>query len=203
MLAVAGLSAVVGSVLALRVLGTPDAAAGPSPPPAAGLGAQRALAELLLREAGMSSRSDPVILTDAEVNAFIEHHLEVRRARLSPLRVRLEAGRVEVTGRTTVGRLLEDQAPSWVRGLLPGPVLDLEMWPAVRGRLRVREGRGELVVEQAVLGRQAVRASWVWGMLGLDPEPLLRWRLPRTVEGIEVEEGRLLIHARPRARRSG
>ena len=132
----------------------------PAPEPEAGLRVQSVLAQLLLREAGLSSRQDPLVLTAAEVNAFLAEHVEVRDAPVWPVRVQIDPDGVELGGATTLGRLVE--ASGWDRRLgrfVPGSV-----WRATRsgspraGRIAVSSGgrSGVPGPRPATIGRQAV-----------------------------------------------
>jgi hypothetical protein len=187
-------AATLGAVLAARLLGLPDAAELPPPDLGAELRAQHGVAELLLRAGGVSTRRGPVEMRTAELDAFLSRHVEARRLRLHPLRVHAERGALEVAGRTTVGQLAAGSGLGW----LPGPVLDLGVWVSATGRLDVGPGgEGAFVVERAAVGRQPVPPGWLLRVLGIDARDLT-WRMPRIVERIEIQPGRLLIHTRPR-----
>src|SRR4029434_2249647 len=71
-----------------------------------GFSAQRKLYELVLRESGRSTRTDPVVLSEAEVNAFLANHLEEAAGLpFSPLVVRFAGGQLELRGQTVqIGR---------------------------------------------------------------------------------------------------
>ena len=60
-----------GGLLLARALAAPDEAGTPPRIPGPGVRVQSVLAQLLLREAGLSTRHDPLALTAAEVNAFL------------------------------------------------------------------------------------------------------------------------------------
>jgi hypothetical protein len=66
----------------------------------------------------------------------------------------------------------------------------------VEGRLAVRPGEAELLVDRATIGRQPVPVQWMWRVLDVNPREQLTWRLHRVVEQIEVKPGHLLIHTR-------
>lgn len=185
--------------LGSRLLSPPASARiGESADPGAGFRVQQTLAEVLLRQGGASRRVDPVVLEIAELNAFLSRHLESRRLGLRPVVVQAEEGRFEVAGRTSLRALLAGSAGEGLTDLLPGGLLDADVWLSVRGRLIVRDGEGQLVVEQARVGRQPVPPAWLWGLLGTDPREILHWRMPRVVERLEAQRGRVVIHTRPR-----
>lgn len=181
--------------LGTRLLAVPD---GPGSPvsPDAGLRAQHQIAQLLLREAGLSSQSEPVILTAAELEALLARHVRIGELPAAP-RVRIHAEAIEVGGPVPLGRLLDRSPRGWGRRLVPAPVRDLPLWLALGGRILVRQGRGELSIERAAVGRQPVPVAWLRGLLGPRLPDGLGWRLPRVVERIDLEPGRIVIHTRP------
>jgi len=189
-------AALVGIALGARLLGQPAAASAEPPDPGAGLRAQSRLAELLLRSGGLARHDQPVGLATAELNALLTRHVEARRLPLFPVLVRADAGILEVAGRTSLRQLGPGSSLRGLASVLPGALLDLDLWVAVEGRVEVRDGTGELVVERAAIGRQRVPPSWLWAVLGLDPREYLVWRMPRFVERVEVQPGRLLIYTR-------
>ena len=119
-------AAVAGMTLAVRLLGEPGPVGEPPRPGASGLGVQGGIAELLLRSGGMSSRTDPIVLPEAELNAFLQGHLGGRRLVLHPIHVRVRDGWLDLMGRTSLRRAIAPD--SAVSRLLPEPVLDLEIW---------------------------------------------------------------------------
>jgi hypothetical protein len=187
----------VGGLLLARVLAAPDEAGGPAPDPEAGVRVQSVLAQLLLREAGLSTRQDPLALTAAEVNAFLAD-VQIRDAPVWPVRVQIAADGVELSGVTTVGRLVPAALGSWAGAILPGSIGGQPVWVAVRGHVEVGSGgRAEFRAYSGVLGRQTIPVALLWRVLGGRPSALV-WRMPRVVERVESEPGRLVIHTRPR-----
>ena len=192
--------AVVGLVLAIgvawgtaRALSWPDEGAPVAPDPLGGRRFQSVLAQLLLRESGLSSREEPLALSAADVNAFLRYQVEVRDAPVWPVQVRLEAEGVQIGGASTLRKLAD-------RGLglgwaLPGALGDYPVWVSVTGQVTVRSGRGEFVADVARVGRQPVPVGVFWTMLGGRP-PALTWRMPRVVDRVDAEPGRLVIHTR-------
>ena len=68
---------------------------------------QQKVAEILLREANVSSRKDPIVITQRELNAFLQRHLlESEKIRVSPMTVQFTRGKVEVQGQTELRYLL-------------------------------------------------------------------------------------------------
>jgi hypothetical protein len=181
----------VGSV---RSLSWPDWS-GPVPPnPEASARVQSALAQLFLREAGLSSRQEPLALSADEVNAFLGQ-IEVRDPPAWPVRVRMDTDQIELGGVTTLGRLLGRGLGSGLTGALPGLVRNRPAWVSVSGQISVRGGRAEFLTRTATIGRQRVPVALLWHLLGGRP-PTLTWRMPRIVERVDVEPGRLFLHTR-------
>ena len=162
----------------------------------AGVRVQSVLAQLLLREAGLSSRQDPLILTAAEVTAFLREHVQVRDAPVWPVQVQMEPDGVELGGATTLGRLITSAAGSGLGGLMPGSVGGHPVWIAARGTIVVSPGgRAEFRAHAGTIGGQAVPLALMWRVVGGRP-PALVWRMPRVVDRVDIEPGRLIIHTR-------
>jgi hypothetical protein len=179
-----------------RALAFPEEAGPPVPDPQAGLRVQSVLAQLLLREAGLSSRREPLVLSTAEVNAFITGHVEVRDAPVWPVRVAIHPDGVELGGPTTLGRVVEAGLGSALARLLPGPLGGHPVWIGARGQIVLRSaGQAEFLAHTATIGRQRVPVSVLWQVVGGRPRALV-WRMPRVVERVDTEPGRLLIHTR-------
>jgi hypothetical protein len=188
-----------GGLLAGRLLAQPDAGL-VSPAPGSGARVQHALGELVMRATGVSSRTEPLVLTSGELNEFLARHVEGRRLSFRPLLVQAGEDELQLAGRTSLGQLA---GRSWIQPVLswlPVAVRDLDLWVSVQGRLALRQGELEFAVQRATLGRQAVPPSWLWQALDFDPREQLRWRLPRVVERIEVRPGQLIIHTRHHGR---
>ncbi len=191
--------AAAGTWLAVMALGWPDQAQRAAPDAAAGRRFQGVLAQLLLRDAGLSSRRDPLLLTAADVNAFLAGHVEVRDPPVWPVQVWIDADGIGAGGVTTLGRLVAAGVSAGLGRVLPAFVEDCPLWVAASGEIVVREGRAEFVARKAWIGRQPVPVAVLWRLLGGRPSALI-WRMPRVVERVDVEPGRLVIHTR---RRSG
>jgi hypothetical protein len=121
--------------------------------------------------------------------------VEVRSPPVWPVRVRIDAHEVELGGTTTLGRLLQAGLGSWDNQAVPGLIGDRPVWVAARGQIAVRGGRAEFLAQVATIGRQRVPVAALWRLLGGRP-PALAWRMPRVVERVDIEPGRLLIHTR-------
>jgi hypothetical protein len=192
-----------GSVVLGRALAWPEEASLPVPDPQAGIRVQGTVAQLLLREAGLSTRQDPLSLSAIEVNAFLSGHVQVKDPPVWPVRVEIGSDEVELGGATTLGRLVERGLAGWLARVLPGSVATYPVWVATRGRVAVTAGgRAEFVAHSGTIGRQRIPLPALWRVLGGHP-PALVWRMPRIVDRVTVEPGRLLIYThRPGSRRA-
>ena len=178
----------------IRGLAKPEAAALPATTAADGARAQQKIFDL-----GRRARlAQPVVLTEAEVNALLSRHLvEARGVRLNTLGVRLVGGdRVELTGQAPLRQLLEEAGMQAIGRLLPARWLEHPLWLRVGARVRVSEGprrQLRLDVEDFAVGRQRLPGGTL--RLLLDPAAvgLLRWPLPEHVERVTIEPGRVVI----------
>jgi hypothetical protein len=166
-----------------------------------GFSAQRKLYELVLRESGRSTRIDPVILSEAEVNAFLSNHLaESADLPFSPLIVRFAGGQMELRGQTILRHLLQGPPfPQFMR-YLPAEKLDQPVWVTVRGRFviehaRTKTGRtyARVDVTEFALGKQPVGKWLLWLMLGQTGSKLLRFQVPAVVDSVQIDERRAVI----------
>lgn len=201
-LGVAVVGIVVGVALGSRLLSRPEAADAAAAEPAAGLRFQRAVAEILLRQGGLSGRDDPVVISGAELSAFLSQHLVIRRMALRPVVVEVGPGWVRIVGRTWIGQLAgRGGVPGGGAGLFPGALADLEIWLGIRGHVQIDRGMARLVVDGATIGQQSVPPSWLWALLEQVPRDALVWRLPSVVERMELTSGRIVLYTRRASRR--
>jgi len=177
-----------------RMLAKPQAASLPATTAADGSRAQQKLFDL----ARSNRLTQPVTLTEGEINALLSRHLvEARGVRLNALGVRLAGDdRVELTGQAPLRQLLDEAGVSAVAGLLPARWLEHPMWVHVGARTRVSAGprrQLSLEVEHFAVGRQRLPARTL--RLLLDPAVvgLLRWPLPEHVRDVNIEPGRVVI----------
>jgi hypothetical protein len=169
-----------------------------------GHAAQNKLFEVVMRQTGRSSRTDPVVLTDREANAFLSRHLEEAAGlRLSPIVVRFARNQVTVQGQTVLKNLLQGPPFAQVVPYIPDSRLDQPVWVTARGHLTLEPdpgagGRrhGRFVIDEFALGKQPVSGYLVYVMMGSAGAQLLRWPVPGVVQAIDVEDGRVLIRTR-------
>lgn len=166
-----------------------------------GYRAQQKLFDLARRSSSRSPDTEPVVLTERELNAFLARHLEESEGiPLSPVLVRLSPGTVEVQGRTTLVNLFKGFPFSVLADYLPPAALERPVWVTVSGTIQVQRRRsrtereyGRLQVSEFSLGNQDFGPWTLSLMLGGAEKALLRWQLPPAVEAITVEQGRLII----------
>jgi len=158
---------------------------------------QQKVAEMMLREANISSRREPIVISQRELNAFLQRHLlESEKIRVSPMVVQLKRGKIEVQGHTELRDLLAGFPFSLIAPHLPQSATNRLVGISVKGRVRVERGRGEFVVEDFTLGRQSLSPwllPWLFGGAG---SRLMQWRVPTSVDRIIIEEGRAIITLR-------
>ena len=187
--------AVTGGVLFLsvNVLGSPDVRP-VSFSRADGYAAQQKLYELVLRQAGHSSRRDPITLTEREVNAFLSRHLaEAAGVPLSPLTVRLDKDHLFAQGQTPLRNLFQGPPFAYLMPYIPDKRLDQPVWvsPAAGAT-----GYGKVTVTEFVLGRQPVSSFLLYVMLGPSGAGLFRWPVPGVVESVQIQSGQAIIRTR-------
>jgi hypothetical protein len=202
--AVIALVVVIGGVvIGSRLAAWPDGSDPIEPDPRAGQQVQHVLAQLFLREAGLSSREDPLVLSATEVNAFLTGHVVVRDPPVWPVHIRIHPDGVELGGVTTLGRLLASGLGPGVASVLPAVVRSQPVWVAVRGGVAVLPGgQAEFRAHSATMGRQRVPVAALWRAVGGRPQALT-WRMPRVVNRVDLESGRLLIYTRRAASARG
>jgi hypothetical protein len=185
-----------GVTVLARVLAWPSQPEPAQPPPDAGTRVEGVLAQLLLREAGLSTRQDPLVLGAEEVNAFLARQVQVRDSPVWPVRVQIYPAEVELGGPTTLGRLAEASIGERLGRLLPGTIAERSVWVATRGTVvLMSDGTAEFAAHAATIGRQGIPLALFWRVVGGRPRALV-WRMPRVVEQVEIQPGRLVIHTR-------
>ena len=170
--------------------------------PSDGYRAQQKLYEIILRAGRRSSRRDPIILTERELNAFLSRHLaesaSLSFSRLSVLL--LSDGSVEFRGRTELRNLMKRFPFAQIGPYLPAGKLDEPTWVRVRGRLRMDRGAvrrdreyATFDVAEFALGAQPLGVWLLQLLVGGQGRDLFRWQVPDVIESIAVEDGRLVI----------
>ena len=121
----------------VRMLARPQAATLPETTAADGTRAQQKIFDVARHRS-----SQPVILSEAEVNALLSRHLvEARGVRLNTLAVRLLGGdRLELTGQAPLRQLFEEAGLPAVVAVLPARWRERPVWIHVGALARVTEG---------------------------------------------------------------
>jgi hypothetical protein len=169
-----------------------------------GFAAQQKLLEIAARQAGRSSRREPVVLTEREINSFVANHLtDSARVPLDPIITRLTRGYFEVQGKTALRNLLQGAPFAWLAPYLPPARLETPVWITVRGTLSVEPAApgsprtvARLRFTDLTLGKQALPSSLVPYILGRTAPRLSEFPVPAVVEGAQIEDGRLIVRTR-------
>jgi len=167
-----------------------------------GYSAQQKLYEVVLRQAGRSSRKDPIVLHEREANAFLSRHLiESAGIPFSPLVVHFEKGALFAQGQTPLRNLFQGPPFAQIIPYVPDSRLNQPVWVTIRAKIDVEPGisntkHGTVSVTQFELGRQHVGSFLLYAMMGPSGAGLFRWQVPSNVEGVQIEEGQLIIRTR-------
>jgi hypothetical protein len=138
-----------------------------------------------------------VVLSEAELNAFVSRHLDPADLPLRDTVLRLLGDdRVELAGTTPVGRLLQESPLAPLTPAVPSGWLARPVWLTIGAHATIAtEPRRalRLDVRRVVIGRQRVPAVLL--RLLLDPSSLrlMRITLPPEVRTVRIERGRVLI----------
>jgi hypothetical protein len=142
-------------------------------------------------------RDATVVLSEAELNAFVSRHLDPADLPLRDTVLRLLGDDlVELAGTTPLGRLLQESPLAPLTPAMPSGWLARPVWLTIGAHATIaKEPRRalRLDVRRVVIGRQRVPAVLL--RLLLDPSSLrlMRIALPPEVRTVRVERGRVLI----------
>jgi len=159
------------------------------------------LAELVQRDAGRSGRQDPILLGEREVTALVARRLdETAGLKFDPLTVRLTLGQFVLQGRTVVGNLLQGPPFAQLAAQLPAAQLRRPIWITARGDIHLdpgepggKPGQARLTLTEFTLGKQPV-GTWPFSIvMGPAGSRLLKWPVPGSVRGIEIEDRRVVV----------
>lgn len=143
------------------------------------------------------SRSGPVVLSEAEINAFVTRHLDPVDLPLHDPVIRLrDAGLVDIAGTVPLERVMRESPLAAIADALPSRWLATPVWLSVSASPTLtREPRPTLRLDarRVELGRQ--RVPTVALRLLLDPASLrfTRITLPPAVRAVRIERGRVVI----------
>ncbi len=165
-----------------------------------GYAAQQRLYEIVLRQAGRSTRRDPLVITEPEANAFLARHLEQAGMPLSPFMVRFSPGQLTVQGQTALRNLFKGQPLSLLTPHVSDKWFDQRVWVTVRGKIRVegtgKDRYGSVEVNEFALGRQPLGSLLLSAFLGPGGGGLLKWPVPSVVDEIRLDAQRVVVTTR-------
>jgi len=140
-----------------------------------------------------------VILSEAELNAFLSRNLvEVAKMPVSVRAVRLAGdGIVEFKGLLLLRDVL---SASPLASLVPGAWLDRQVWLHLTARASVEVGATRsqrrylrFDLQRFAIGRQPLPGFFRGLLPSQGLQGLLRWRMPDSVESITIESGTAVI----------
>jgi hypothetical protein len=200
---VAAVTAAAFVFLAGNLFDVPDVKA-PAVSRSEGFAAQQKLFEVASRQAGRSSRTDPVVLTERELNSFLANHLaQSWQVPLDPIVTRLMRGSFEVQGRTAFRNLLQGAPFAQLAPYVPAARLDAPVWITLRGTLAVDSPSpgsprtmARIRLTDFVLGNQPLAPGLLTFFLGQTATRLTEFPVPAVIDGVQIEEGRLIVRTR-------
>lgn len=191
-LLVVGLVVAAGGWAVVRLLQAP-AVERVSSTPEDGARAQQKIFDLARR----AGRTGPVVLTEAELNAFVSRHLDPADLPLRDPVIRLRGDDLaEIVGTVPLGRLLHESPLASFADALPGGWLARPVWLTVVTRVGLTtESRRSLRLDarRVVIGRQRVPAVVLRLVLEPSSLRLTRIALPPAVQAVRIERGRVII----------
>ena len=192
-LMIVGLLAVIGT----SVWGTSRALEDPGLTVARPTAEEAAHAQQKLFRIMNGSATEPIVMTEAELNAVISRNLDARDLPFDRPTIFLRDGNgVEILGQVPLGRLLADSPFGAAAELLPPRWTSRPVWLHVRAHAQFdsRPRRQlRLEVRRLEVGQQRVPALAL--RLMFDPTRLrfLRMPLPETVADVRIQTGRIFI----------
>jgi hypothetical protein len=168
-----------------------------------GYAAQQKLYEVALRQAGRSTRKDPISLTEREASAFLSRHLtDEDRALVSDVTVRFDSDQFVAQAQLPLRALLRGPIFSSLAPYITNTRFDRAVWVSVRGRITIDESgiggkrHGGVQVTEFTLGRQSISPLLLYVVTGPSGGGWLEWQVPSVVESIRIEGGRAIIRTR-------
>ncbi len=164
---------------------------------------ERRVAELAFRRGGRPTRMELLVFNESEVAVFLSRHLEDAGLRLSPVHARLRTTKIIVQGQIPLGALLQGTPVAWLLSVIPRQSLDAPVWITLAGTIGLeaasspgRPRYAEAMLIDSQVGRLSMPGWLLSVMAGPRGASLLRWRVPATVERLEVGDGKLTIRTR-------
>jgi hypothetical protein len=188
-----GLLAIIGT----SVWGTSRALEDPALTPPRPTAHDAAQAQQKLVRLIRGSATEPIVMSEAELNAFISRNLDARDLPFDRPIVFLRDGNgVDILGQVPLGRLLAESPFGAGGELMPSRWTSRPVWLQMRAHAQFEPGprrQLRLDVRRVVIGQQRVPALAL--RLMLDPARLrfLRMPLPDTVADVRIQNGRIVI----------
>jgi hypothetical protein len=192
-LVILGFLAIVGT----SVWGTSRALQDPAIATVAPTAEDAARAQQKLARLVRGAAREQVVLSEAELNAFVSRNVDRRDLPFDQPLIFLHDGEVlEIVGQIPLGRLLAESPLGLLAGLLPERWSARPVWLRVASRARFdRDPRPQLRldVRRVTLGQQRVPAIALRVLF--DPARLrfVRVKLPDTVGDVRIQTGRAVI----------
>lgn len=192
-LVIFGLLATIGT----SVWGTSRVLQNPAVTPVRATAEDAARAQQKLFRLVRGSATEPVVVSEAEVNAFVSRNVERSEMPFDQPVIFLRDGDVvEIVGQVPVGRLLADSPLGAMAGLLPERWSARPVWLQVAAHARLeRRPRPQLRldVRRLALGQQRLPVLAL--RLLFEPARLrfVRLTVPDTVAEVRIQSGRVVI----------
>jgi hypothetical protein len=158
-----------------------------------GVRAQQKIVDLTLHR----GRRDPVLLTEAEVNAFVSRHLDPAELPVGDPVIRLrDDDTLEIVGTVALGRLVRESPVAALAEILPRWWLARPVWLSIAARVATSSDRRptlRLEPRRLLIGRQRVPAFMLRLLLEPSSLRLMRIGLPPDVQTVRIERGRVII----------
>lgn len=161
---------------------------------------QQKIAEILLRQAGLSIRKEKIQITEREINSFLIRHFDTQKlVALKPIIVRFNPNQISVEGKASLKILLADFPFSDYERI--SSFLNKPIWITLKGNFEQRKERFQIKIQEFYIGKQYIPIWLFYYISGEDMKDILNWRLPEIIEDIQVEKGRIIIATKRRERR--
>jgi hypothetical protein len=158
-----------------------------------GVRAQQKIVDLALHQ----RRRDPVLLTEAEVNAFVSRHLDPAELPVGEPVIRLrDNDTLEIIGTVALGRLVRESPVAALADILPRWWLARPVWVSIAARAATSSERRpvlRLEPRRLLIGRQRVPAFVLRLLFEPSSLRLMRIALPPEVQTVRIERGRVII----------
>jgi len=158
-----------------------------------GIRAQQKIVDLALHR----GRRDAVLLTEAEVNAFVSRHLDPAELPVGEPVIRLrDNDTLEIIGTVALGRLVRESPVATLADILPRWWLARPVWLSIAARAATSSERRpvlRLEPRRLLIGRQRVPAFVLRLLFEPSSLRLMRIALPPEVQTVRIERGRVII----------